>query len=475
MITIISEISKYLIILLMICYTLSCFNIFKPSNLERMDSMLNKQIFYVFGIHFLSYLIYYLKIGGIDILIFYALQILVASLYMVVYHYIYKQSSRLITNNMSFLLLIGYTMLTRLDYDLAKKQFVIGTAVLIVVTVIPRYMVKLKKLKSYWKFYAVSGVLFLLTVFIPHVGISKYGSRNWIKIGPLSLQPMEFVKILFVFFLASMLSESTEFKQIVKVTAIAALHVLILVAEKDLGGAAIFFIIYVIMLYTATGKLYYLLGLLGGGSAVAVLGFMLFKDNLLKHVAVRILAWQDPWSYIINEGYQVAQSLFALGTGGFLGSGLTEGMPSLIPVAESDFIFSAIGEEYGVLFALALILICFSCFIAFMNAAMKCKRIFYKNLTVGFATCYIFQVLLNIGGVTKFIPSTGVTLPLVSYGLSSVLSTLIIFNIVQGVYIIENKEAEKIEKARKELSADTESAGAAGKRTKKNTGKSKAK
>ncbi|MDE5966070.1 MAG: FtsW/RodA/SpoVE family cell cycle protein, partial [Lachnospiraceae bacterium] len=269
----------------------------------------------------------------------------------------------------------------------------------------------------------------------------------------------------------SMLSERTDFKQVVKVTLIAGMHILILFVEKDLGGALIFFIIYAIMLYTATGKLLYLIGLFGGGGAAAVFAVMLFKDSFLQHVSVRILAWQNPWAYINNQGYQVAQSLFALGTGGFLGSGLTGGMPNLIPVAESDFIFSAIAEEYGVLFALALILICFSTFIAFMNAAMKCKRRFYKHLTVGFGTCYIFQVLLNIGGVTKFIPSTGVTLPLVSYGLSSVLSTLIIFNIVQGVYIIEKKEAMQVEKARKQLEAAPESAGAAGKRTKKNKGK----
>ncbi len=474
MVTIISEISKYLIIILMICYTLSCFNIFKPSNAQRVDHMLNQQIFYVFGIHFLSYLIYYLRLGGIEILIFYGLQIIVASVYMIVYHYIYRQSSRLITNNMSFLLLIGYTMLTRIDYDLAKKQFLIGTAVLIVVTIIPKLMIRIKGLKNYWKIYAVSGILFLLTVFIPHVGISKYGSRNWIKVGPISLQPMEFVKILFVFFLASMLSESTEFKHVCKVAVIAAIHVLILVAEKDLGGAAIFFVVFTIMLYTATGKLYYLIGLFGGGGIVAVAGFMLLKDSVLKHVAVRIMAWQNPWADINNQGWQVAQSLFALGTGGFLGSGLTQGRPNSVPVVESDFIFSGIGEEYGVLFALALVLICVSCFIAIMNAAMKCKRIFYKNLAVGFGTCYIFQVFLNIGGVTKFIPSTGVTLPLVSYGLSSVLSTLIIFNIIQGIYIIENKEAETIEKAKKQLEADSESQGSAGQGTKKNRGKSKA-
>ncbi len=467
MVTLITEISKYIIIALMMFYTLSCFTVFQPSNSDKMNHILNRQIVYVFGIHFLSYLTYYLKIGGMEILVFYALQITVAAIYMVVYHYIYPESSRLITNNMSFLLLIGYTILTRLDFELAKKQFIIGTAVLIVVTIIPYYMIKLKNLKKYWMAYAIIGITLLLTVFIPGVGISKYGARNWIKLGSLSLQPMEFVKILFIFFLASMLSQSDEFKHVIKVSVLAFVHMGVLVLEKDLGGAAIFFVIYVCMLYVATGKLRYPLVLVGGGGTLACLAFFVFKDSLFNHVSVRILAWQDPWAYINKEGYQVAQSLFALGTGGFLGSGLTEGMPEIIPVAESDFIFSAIGEEYGVLFALALILVCLSCFIAIMNASLKCKRRFYKYLAVGFAVCYGFQVILNIGGVIKFIPSTGVTLPLVSYGLSSVLSTLIIFNIVQGVYIIENKEAKKIEKAREEFCNQSQPPSDVGKRTKK--------
>jgi peptidoglycan glycosyltransferase len=128
-------------------------------------------------------------------------------------------------------------------------------------------------------------------------------------------------------------------------------------------------------------------------------------------------------------------------------------MPYLIPVAESDFIFSAICEELGVLFGLALILIFVSTFIAITNIAMKCKRPFFKYVAFGIAVCLIFQVLLNIGGVTKFIPSTGVTLPLVSYGVSSVFSTLIMFAIVQYTYILVNKEAEKIEKEKARIRA----------------------
>ena len=127
------------------------------------------------------------------------------------------------------------------------------------------------------------------------------------------------------------------------------------------------------------------------------------------------------------------------------------GSADTIPVSESDFIFSAICEELGVVFGMALILVILSIFISFTNVAMKCRIPFYKYSAFGFASIYIVQSLLNLGGVTKFIPSTGVTLPLISYGLSSVLSTLIIFAVVQGIYVISHKEAEKYEKERQKI------------------------
>ena len=189
------------------------------------------------------------------------------------------------------------------------------------------------------------------------------------------------------------------------------------------------------------------------GVGACVLGYMLFKDNLFAHIVVRVHAWQDPFAYQQSEGYQVCESLFAIGTGGFAGSGLGNGMPYLIPVAESDFIFSAICEELGVVFGLALILIYLSSFIAMQNIAMKCKMPFYKYVTFGIATIYIIQVLLNIGGATKFIPSTGVTLPLISYGISSVFSTLIMFSIVQYTYILVSKEADDLEREKEKIAS----------------------
>lgn len=451
MASIIINVSKYIILILMVLYTLSCFTVFKEGSEAEKNQKLNKQIIYVFLIHFLCYLTLALSDTEhmMEIVIFYGLQIFVATIYMYIYHYIYPYSSRVITNNMSFLLLIGYTMLTRLDFSKAKKQFVIATASLILVSVIPLIMDKYKNLRNYGIVYGIIGILALSSVFV--IGVEQYGSRNWISLFGITVQPSEFVKILFVFFIASMLSKSRDFKQIVITTAFAGVHMMVLVLEKDLGGALIFFVVFICMIYVGTGKVRYLIAYIAGGFAMAGLAFLLFKDKLFDHVMVRVNVWKNPWDDISGSGYQITQSLFAIGSGGYFGSGLTKGSPDVIPVSESDFIFSAIAEEFGVLFALALILVCFSCFICFINIAMKVRNRFYKTMAFGFAICYIFQTFLSIGGVTKFIPSTGVTIPLVSYGGSSVLSSLVMFSIMQGISTIENKEAKKIEEERRKI------------------------
>ncbi len=194
------------------------------------------------------------------------------------------------------------------------------------------------------------------------------------------------------------------------------------------------------MLFVATGKWLYLLAGVGGGSLASLLAFQIFD-----HVKTRVLAWQNPWTDIAGKGYQITQSLFAIGTGGWFGMGLYRGMPKKIPVVEKDFIFSAISEELGAVFALCILFICLGCFLQFMMIASKMQAVFYKLIAFGLGTIYIFQVFLTVGGVTKFIPSTGVTLPLVSYGGSSILSTFIIFGIIQGLYILKRNEEEEYE------------------------------
>ena len=185
----------------------------------------------------------------------------------------------------------------------------------------------------------------------------------------------------------------------------------------------------------ATGKSYFLLGGLIAGSGAAVVAYQLFY-----HVKVRVEAWLDPWSIIDNKGYQITQSLFAIGTGGLFGMGLYEGMPNSIPVVDQDFMFSAIAEEFGTIFSVCVILLSLVIFLIFIRTSFKSTDDFYRLVCGGFAVLYGFQLFLTVGGAIKMIPSTGVTYPLISYGGSSLMSTVFMFFIVQGVKINENEQ-----------------------------------
>lgn len=374
---------------------------------------------------------------------FYIMQVVLLLMIILVYPRIYPKASRLIINNMCMLLSIGLIMLTRLSYDLAFKQFIIITGAMMISLLVPVIIRKVKVLANLRKLYGIVGVISLLAVIV--VGRVSYGAKLGFDIAGISIQPSELVKIVFVFFVASSFYASTTFKNVVITTIVAAIHVLILVASKDLGAAVIIFVVYLIMLYVATKQPLYMVAGLAAGGAASVIAYHLFN-----HVKARVVAWRDPIASYSGSGYQVAQSLFAIGTGSWFGMGLFQGSPKSIPVGESDFIFSAIAEEMGIVFALCLILILLSCYIMFLNIAMQLDNFFYKLVALGLGTCYMFQVFLNIGGVTKFIPSTGVTLPLVSYGGSSVVSTLIMFGIIQGLYILREDEEENIERKEKQ-------------------------
>lgn len=400
---------------------------------EKKNRIFKRQIFLMYLIHLDAFLVIYAVTDDMKLILFYAFQVLFVAITITCYQLFYEKSSKLLVNNMCMLLLIGFIMLTRLSIDKAIRQFIIAAAAMVLTLVIPVLVRKVKFLRKLTWLYAVAGILGLLAVLI--FGATSYGAKISIAVAGISIQPSEFIKILFVFFVAGMLYEKTDFRQVCITTAFAAVHVLILVLSKDLGGALIFFITYLVMLYVATRKLFYFAGGLLTGSIAAVIAY-----NLFSHVRARVLAWQDPLSVIDNEGYQISQSLFAIGTGGWFGMGLYQGMPNKIPVVEQDFIFSAVSEELGGIFALCLLMVCVSCFLMFLNMAMQMKEQFYKLIALGLGTVYGFQVFLTVGGATKFIPSTGVTLPLVSYGGSSLLATMITFAIVQGLYILRQDE-----------------------------------
>lgn len=266
------------------------------------------------------------------------------------------------------------------------------------------------------------------------------GAKLSLTIAGITLQPSEFVKIIYVFCIAGMLSKSTEFSQIVKTTILAAVHVLILVISTDLGSALIYFMTYLIMLYVATRDWKWLALGFGAFVVAAVAAYFLFA-----HVRVRVEIWKDPFSVYEGSGYQVAQALFAIAAGGWFGTGLYQGSPTEIPYVDQDFMFAAIAEEMGSIFCICTILICMSCFIMFVNIAMKMTKNFYRYVALGLACTYAIQVFLTIGGSMKMIPMTGVTLPFVSSGGSSMLSTLIMFSVIQGLYILRKDEDDSFE------------------------------
>ncbi|WP_099468032.1 FtsW/RodA/SpoVE family cell cycle protein [Konateibacter massiliensis] len=448
MTNILIELSRYLIIIAIAIYTYKGFAIFRFHEEEDKNAVLRVQNQLMFAIHFMAFLVLFLTTKTTEIIILYLAQVIFLSAVIALYRVIYPKASRLIINHMCMLLAISFIILTRLSYTKSIKQFKIVIISTIITLFIPYLIKKLKFLDKLGYVYAGVGIGLLGLVAI--AGSISYGAKLSFSIGGVSLQPSEFIKITFVFFAAALLSKSQELKQLIIVTGLAGLHVLILVASKDLGGALIYFITYTFMLYVASKEYLYLTGGLLAGAFAALAGYKLFS-----HVRVRVIAWQDPFRVIENEGYQISQSLFAIGTGGWFGMGLYQGIPDTIPVVDQDFIFSAIVEELGGIFGLCLILICVSCFVMFVNIAMQAKDDFYRLVALGLALMYGFQVFLTIGGVTKFIPLTGVTLPLVSYGGSSILSTLIMFAIIQGLYILKQDEDEKVEKVKSDSGRKT--------------------
>lgn len=432
------EISRYIILLLFSLYTFYSFWAFVGRNKDKQKSVFAVQRTLTVLLHAILSMILFMENKELIYLGLWAIELVFYFVFIKIYQTCYKGLSKLVLNNMMMCMMIGFVVLGRLSKDYAWHQLILAAVAMGVCIFVPLFINRFAIIERLGWQYAVVGILFLLLVFV--IGVEKYGSRNWISFGGIAIQPSEFVKILYVFFMSSLLARSTKFKHIVLFSGIAAVHVLILVVEKDLGAALIYFITYIMVLYVATMKLRYLGAGLLGGSAAAVVAYKLFS-----HVQTRVIAWQDPFGHIATSGYQVSQSLFAIGTGGYIGMGFGKGLPTSIPVVESDFVFSAISEELGGIFAICLIMIYLSSYIMFVNIAMKMKKQFYKLTAFGLSVVFIFQVFLCVGGVTKFIPSTGVTLPLISYGGSSIMTTIIIFSVIQGMYVLNQREEDSLE------------------------------
>lgn len=439
MLYIYTEISKYLILCFALLYVLECilYEAWGERSVRSRGIYIRQEI-YIFIIQFLGYSVLCLKSGKLDYAFFGIFVQIVLFGCIILSYMIYPRIDRMLLNNMALLISTGLIILSRIDLNKSLKQFAIAALSLIIGMFVPVLLKKFGFLPDLGYLYAIAGLTMLFIVLI--LGRTTYGSKLNYTIGGITFQPSEIVKVIFVFAIASILGKAESFFDIFIATLFAAAHVVILVCSRDLGSGLIFFVTYVFMLFIATRSYAFL----GAGMLAGVAGALL-AYRIFRHVQVRVQAFLDPFSTIDNQGYQITQSLFGLSYGSYFGTGLMKGTPSDIPFVDSDFIFSAITEEMGALFAICMLMVCLSCFIIMMRTCMSADGRFLRLIAGGLGVMYIFQVFLTVGGGIKFIPLTGVTLPFVSYGGTSMLESVISFYIVQGI-IIERRNALHKEK-----------------------------
>ena len=443
-----SSFAKIISILLMLLYSYGLFrnlSIDYREGKKKLSGLLYKILLLL---HFISYAVLYFQTGNLFYIYFYLPQLLYFLLYPLIWKKLYPFYNEVLLNNQCLFLALGWILLARLQEAKAIKQFAVAMAASLLVLVIPYIVDKIWDFQKFRYIFAGIGIVSLLLVLV--LGTVNFGAKMSVSLFGFRFQASEFVKLSFVFSIAGILSEEHGKEGVIHSACVAALHGIILVLCKDLGSALLLFISYVFMLYVARNQLLYLLA---GGLVSALAGIVSY--GLFSHVRTRVYAFIDPWRDMAGKGYQITQSLFAIGTGGFLGLGLFQGLPNKIPIVENDFIFSALSEEMGGVVAICLILICLSCFMQMMMMGRDMESSFYKLVALGLSVIYVIQVILTIGGAIKFVPSTGVTLPFMSYGGSSLISSFIVFALFQSLFIIQGQEVggrrcgEKIAKRKK--------------------------
>ncbi|MGL4344296.1 MAG: FtsW/RodA/SpoVE family cell cycle protein [Cellulosilyticaceae bacterium] len=340
---------------------------------------------------------------------------------------LFKYHEQLILWNIVFFLLdVGYIMLERLDHQLAMRQVAWMLVGILGALIVPVIFKKMIHPKFKWVYFGATTFCMLLPFIF---GESKNGAINWVSIGPIAFQPSEVGKVFLVLFLSAVLEGWQQKKQAVKQLAIlcgtTGFFLICLVLQRDLGGALLYYLVFLVLMLVGTQKFWYSLIGLFGGSIAAIMGYFLFG-----HVRVRVEAWLNPWADISGKGYQVVQGLFAIGTWGWFGSGLTRGIPQKIPIATTDYIFAALCEEFGNLFGIVIILCYLGVVLQGFKVVLIQKTRFNVMVAIGLASVIGFQTLIILGGVLKLIPLTGITLPFVSYGGTSMIVSLGIVGIL---------------------------------------------
>jgi cell division protein FtsW (lipid II flippase) len=335
----------------------------------------------------------------------------------------------------------GIVLLDRLAPNFLGRQVLwlsLGAAVILVMAIFPRNLRLLRRYRYTW---LIGGLLLLATTLVFGVNPSGFGATLWLPIlfiGRVYFQPSELLKLLLVVFLASYFDERESLLRLTNrpgrfgpLPYLAPLLLMwgfcmvLLVWQRDLGAATLFFILFLALLYLATGELRYL-----GGGLLLLLLASVFAYYAFDVVALRVDSWWNPWPEATDRAFQIVQSLYALASGGLTGQGIGQGYPYYIPVVHSDFVFAAIAEEWGLVGTLSIV----ACFALLAHRGLRIaalvKRPFQRYLAAGITILFSAQSLLIMAGVTKLLPLTGVTLPFVSYGGSSLLVSSIMLGLL---------------------------------------------
>jgi len=339
---------------------------------------------------------------------------------------------------------LGYVLIARLDDGLAAQQAA-WTAVGLVGFVATLAVVRRVRIFERYKYtIGLVAVGLVMLPLVPGIGLSINGARIWTRVGPVSFQPGEFAKIALAIFFAAYIVERRELlatsttrigrlaipdlKYLAPLLLAWGASLVVMIFERDLGSALLFFVLFLVILWVATGRAFYLVV---GGSlfAAGAYGSYLAFD----HVADRVAIWLNPWDDPLGTGYQVIQATYALAWGGVAGTGLGQGIDGRIPYQETDFIFAIVGEELGLLGSSAVLISYLLVVGVGLRVAVRATDPFSKLLATGLTALVAIQSFVIMAGVTRLLPLTGVTLPFVSYGGSSLVSNWIVIALLVRV------------------------------------------
>lgn len=430
-----------------------------------MTKMRFRPMLYITLVNIIGFLMLFIFSGAKDFTYMYSCLILCGIntvMYLILYHLEYGDLYLFLT--VSMLVSIGLIMLSRIDLaiearspdgnsDFASKQivwFMVGIATYFLTVFVFNRIKFWHKLK-----YVYMAMCFVMIVATLIFGREINGSKNWIVIGNMSIQPSELVKIFYCLCISCYFSALPSFgskkkdnrrrfmhipiDEIVLCVFVYACMGALALFQKEWGTALLLFLIYFAMCFIyKTSNLLKLINI-GGILFVGIVGFFILAD----HIGVRVSAWQNPWQDASGGGYQIVQSLIAIASGGYFGVGLGNGMPQAVPFAETDFIFAAICEEMGMFTGFAIILLYFLLTYRGIKIAIKSDNEYLKAVCISLVTAIGFQTFIIIGGVIKLIPLTGITLPFVSYGGSSMLASFIMIGMITAVSFPSKKGKSK--------------------------------